>query len=1173
MGYKNIIFDVGGVLLSYRWLGIIMETIPDEGEARAFARRLFDDPLWLEFDIELRPFDDVVEDYVRKYPEDEEHIRYVLGHLERMPLPRKRTWEKIHDLKRAGYSLYLLSNYSSRMFHAHTDGLPFLDDMDGHIISYEVHQLKPDKEIYESLFKKYSLDPSECFFFDDRQENVDSGRLCGMEGRVIHSEELLLGYLDRLLAKDGISNVFHDTSFTPEERITWLLSRMTVEEKIILYSHPEQGVGRFGVEGFVLGGEASHGVDARNDQNGIINADITTSFPNPIGMSSSWDLELIGEAGRITGTEARASFLKHRKTGLSRWAPTIDMERDPRWGRNEEGYGEDPCLTAINASAFIKGMRGEDPNYIRCASTLKHYYANNVEDDRMTANSSIGMRDKFEYYLPPFMQAIEKAGAVGIMTAYNKVNGIPEMTDPEIKTLLKERYGLIHAVSDGFALVRLKAFHHEYGTLAECLAASVKAGVDCMNEKPEEVEKALRDAVDLSLLSEKDLDEALKNIFMVWMKLGVYDPPEDCPFNEISSADTDTEDSRDICRRLSEESVVLLENKNNVLPLSKDNAGKISFIGPQTDEWQKDWYGGIPPFRHTVYDGVSSVLNRECNCLNGLDKFRIYTDGKPWVIGDDGSISLDGEDEGDLFYITDWGEGFHTIRSVSTDKYVQSVFYGTDGKDGNPGRANRGLLRADREDVFDWFTTCRFYIKYSDNDTVEITDRFEKRVAVTDEGKVKADDTLHPVNIRLEKISDGIEEAKLASESSDIIVLVLGCNPLIPAREDYDRTCMGLPPSQQKILDSFADSGKTVIVVLLSNYPYTFNGAEKKVDAMLLSATGSEYMGDAVAAALFGDISPAGRLVQGWPVSESVLPDINDYRIIGSRTYRYVTKGWMYPFGYGLSYGDISYSDMTVSDDGDGCIRVNVGLENKGIRTTDEVVQIYAKADFTDEKLTDAGYGRRLIAFRRIKGLKPGESRIVEFLIEKKELQLFDVVTGQYFVYGGEYCIFAGHNAFSEAVQSYIHIKGQYFAERDLSCLVPVYACDNYNNVEFIKGCFGLTAASVQNGKAEAGLFFINSRLSRNASKVYLLIRSEDEGRVDIIWNGNTIAVWAGNTSSPGKEMTVYELPTERTVEPRHWPAYWTEVICDLDNTDRLQTGELSIRLSGDIRVLGIKCL
>ena len=1200
MKFKNIIFDVGGVLLSYRWLGIVMESEPDREKAKAFARRLFDDPLWLEFDIELRPFDDVLEDYVRKYPKDEKHIRYALGHLERMPIPRPKVWEKVHALKQAGYKLYLLSNYSSRMFHAHTDGLPFLDDMDGHIISYEVHQLKPYKEIYEALFERYSLDPAECFFFDDRQENVDGGRKCGMEGRTIYSEDVLLGYLDRLLAAGdetfslGISNKFHDASLPRKERIDWLLSQMSLEEKIIMYSHPECGVGRLGVEGFVLGGEAAHGIEARNDQNGIKGSDITTSFPNPIGMSSSWDKELIKEAGRITGTEARACFKRHRKTGLSRWAPTIDMERDPRWGRNEEGYGEDPYLTGANASAYIQGMQGDNPDYIRCGATLKHYYANNLEKDRFFTNSSVGLRDKYDYYLPAFRKAIKDAKALGVMTAYNKINGVPGMMDSEVQTLLKDKYGLTHAVSDGFAMVRLKDFHHEYGTLAECIAASVKAGVDSMSDKPEDVEKALRDALELSLLSEEELDDALRNILMVGMKLGIYDPDGMCPYDAISADDADTEEARNICRRLSEESLVLLENKDGVLPLDKDDGDKIAVVGPLADEWYKDWYAGVPPFKRTVREGMSSLLGREVCAHKGLDKFKIYAGDKAWHIDDDGFVVLSDSEEADLFYIEDWGEGYHTIRSVSGGKYVQSFFY--EAKEDS----DKGLLKADKDDVFDWFVTCRFHIEFEShilsvskgvesqgNGQAVIRDRFANRISVTSDGRLKADSTFsadaeskaddtQPVTkFRIEKAEDGIAEAMKVCDNADTAILVLGCNPLIPAREDFDRTSLALPSGQQKILDAFTVSDKKVVLVLLSNYPYTMNGAEKKADAVLLSSTGSEYMGDAVASALFGEVSPAGRLAQGWCVSEDVLPDINDYRIIGKRTYRFTSDGLMYPFGYGLSYGHIIYSDMKVSvNETSDTITIGLNIENKGEMVTDEVVQIYAGADFDDEKFTDAGYGRRLIGFERIKDIKPHEAREVMLNISTAGLQVYDVVSGDYIVYEGRYHIYAGHDALNEAVSSDVRINGQHFAERDLSCLTPVYACDDYENIEFVRGAFGMTAAAVQGKKDsddKAWLTFVQSRLPEETEKVTLLLKSERTGSVYILWNGMLATSWNGDTSSSEKPMRVYDLPSENTVMPDKWTAEWREIECPIKETPRIAFGKLQIKLSGDVKLLGIK--
>ncbi|MBR1523635.1 MAG: HAD-IA family hydrolase, partial [Lachnospiraceae bacterium] len=712
MRYKNIIFDIGGVLLSYRWMGLIMETIPDEEEAKAFSKRLFHDPLWLEFDIGLRPFDDIIEDYVKKYPADEEHIRYMLGHLERMPLPRPRVWDKMRELKEAGYKLYLLSNYSHRMFHTHTDGLPFFDYIDGGIISYEVHQLKPHREIYESLFSRYDLDPAECIFFDDRQDNVDGGRKCGMDGRVIYSEEVLLGYIDRLLAPDGISNRFHDPAVSRKDRINWLLSEMSLEEKIILYSHPEKGVGRLGVEGFVLGGEAAHGVEARNEQNGIYDPDVTTSFPNPIGMSSSWDPELIHEAGSVVGTEARAGWKRHRKTGLSRWAPTVDPERDPRWGRNEEGYGEDPLLTSVNAVSYIRGMQGDDPEYIKCGATLKHFYANNREVDRFFTNSSIGLRDKYEYYMPPFFAALDEGRALGVMTSYNKINGVPGMTNPEVKDLLKDKHGLIHAVCDGFAMVRLKDFHHEYGTLAECMTDSIKAGVDSMSDKPEDVEKAVRDALKLGVLSESGLDGALFNILMAGMKLGIYDPEGVCPYDSISGTDLDIKEAREICRRLSEESLVLLENKGDILPLDIKKGDNIALAGPLADEWLKDWYAGNPPFCHTVKEGLDLLLGKDIPVSMGLDTYKIVDGDKAWHIDDDSFLSMSSVDEGSLFYIEDWGESYHTIRSVAAGKYVQALFYDVEDDE-------KEVLKADKDDVFDWFVTCRFSISDLGNGNIE----------------------------------------------------------------------------------------------------------------------------------------------------------------------------------------------------------------------------------------------------------------------------------------------------------------------------------------------------------------------------------------------------------------------------------------------------------------------
>ena len=233
---------------------------------------------------------------------------------------------------------------------------------------------------------------------------------------------------------------FWDASLTDQERIDWLLKEMTVEEKLGYLASSSPDLPRLGIPGVSVGGEAAHGVEGRNDQNGLGKPDVTTSFPQPIGMSASWDPELIRQAGEITGTEARVVWHRHEGHGLSRWAPTVDLERDPRWGRNEEGYGEDPVLTGKMAGAYIRGMQGDDPKYLRCAATLKHFYGNNTEVGRGWKNSSIDPRNKYELYLEPFRRCIEDGGAEGIMTAYNKINGTIGILNPEVTDILKKQY-------------------------------------------------------------------------------------------------------------------------------------------------------------------------------------------------------------------------------------------------------------------------------------------------------------------------------------------------------------------------------------------------------------------------------------------------------------------------------------------------------------------------------------------------------------------------------------------------------------------------------------------------------------------------------------------------------------------------------------------------------------
>ena len=323
-----------------------------------------------------------------------------------------------------------------------------------------------------------------------------------------------------------------DRHLPMEERIDWLLAHMTLEDKLDCMS--SRGSYSEGAQApiYALGGEAAHGVQGRNDQGKISPPDITTSFPQPIGLSATWDPDLLKEAGKAVGREARVIHKRKPESGgLVRWAPTIDLERDPRWGRNEEAYGEDAVLTAETAGAYVRGMRGDDPFYIRTAALLKHFYANNTEDGRGFKNATITPRNREELYLEPFRRVIEESGAVGVMTAYNKINGLPGVLNPEVKKILKEKYGALYCVGDGGAMALVRNLHHYTGNHSDTLAKALHAGVDNMLDDAALVRESAKEALELSLITEKDLDESLRASMRVRIRLGLYDREPCCPYD------------------------------------------------------------------------------------------------------------------------------------------------------------------------------------------------------------------------------------------------------------------------------------------------------------------------------------------------------------------------------------------------------------------------------------------------------------------------------------------------------------------------------------------------------------------------------------------------------------------------------------------------------------------
>lgn len=978
---------------------------------------------------------------------------------------------------------------------------------------------------------------------------------------------------------------FWDASLPIEKRLDWLLAEMTLEEKLASLASRAHDLERLGIPDMSVGGEAAHGVEARNDQNGLGEPEKTTSFPQPIGMSATWDRELIRQAGAVTGTEARVIWHRHPGGGLSRWAPTIDLERDPRWGRTEEGYGEDPMLTGEMSSAYIQGMQGDDPGYLRIAATLKHFYGNNTEEGRGWKNSSIDPRNRYELYLDPFRRAIEKGGAEAVMTSYNKINGIPGMLNPEVKDILKEKYGLRHAVCDGGAMELVADLHHTFGLHAQTLAASLKAGVDAMSDDPTVVEQAAKEAWELGLLSMEDIDNALRNIFRTKLRLGIYDADPQNPYDRVTEADINSEEHQEICRQVSRESVVLLKNEGEMLPLDPQS-GDIALIGPLGDAWYQDWYCGEPCRRTTLRQGIEKLLGTSVSFEEGLDHIRFMYEDKGIAVDEGGALYL--SEEPDLFIKEDWGEGSFTFRCKRTGRYMNTRFYPEKVRPEDMGR-----VAADMDVPFDWFVMEIFHLEEQQDGSVILTNRFDAPVLLGEDGglwtmrggeKVGSSVGLdiasgtaaekglrmQEIRFRIETAVSGTEQAVQLAKEKKNVILALGCNSMINAKEEIDRTTIALPPVQEALMERVYEANPNVTLVLLCNYPYAIGPAKEKLPAILWSATGSQDMGEAVAETIFGINAPAGRLNMTWYQSDDQLPDIDDYDIIkGKRTYRYFDQEVVYPFGHGLTYSEFSYSDLKAELSDRVKMRISFTVTNTGERVSDEVAQIYGTAPASRVKKPL----KQLLGFERLKAVKPGESRRVEFLIPIEEFRFFDVISRTLMVEEGCYTIYAGASSADQALTAQIFLPGSKPGLRDMSQKTGAEFYDDYENMVLTRGQFGYTAAEPISPDKEGSLRYGDCLIGPGAKTIYLHMISEGGCRLEILLDGQRVGSWQGNTRTytqkprfiMGRKMEQEAIEREKT-----WKPVYADVKIPLVSGQVVQNGgeekgsELEIRIHGD---------
>ena len=786
--------------------------------------------------------------------------------------------------------------------------------------------------------------------------------------------------------------------------------------------------------------EAAHGVQARHDQSFDLGLPAnTTVFPNPIGMAASFDKKLMHRIGDVVGTEMRSLLNEYRHNGLLGLAPTVDMERDPRWGRNEEAYGEDPHLTSRMAGKYILGMAGDDDTYVRCGATLKHFYANNYEKERYTADSVLPEDLKEDYYLRVFKEIIEYASPLSVMTSYNKINGTTATFNPEVKTLLR-KWGVPLIMSDAFTLFFSVNAQHTAKDFSEAIRKAYDAGVDLFLEDVKNEPPAMKEAIEKGIVTEADIDTALTNRLTVYSIFGLMeedlliefienenpvDPVsgEPIPFvsskafprSEYNNSKVDTEENRALSREAQAKSTVLLKN-NGMLPLrdisdtslnnDSNTSPKIFAFGPMVDEAPIDWYSGLPSHKVTLNEALNQTLTVSDNektfslASDLIPRIKIKLSAKKYAGLKDSKLVPVAKKDAEIFKIMLWDDTQITLKSESTGKYLTSILPDVKivnveneedmiAEDTNTSDNDLNLY-ATADAPFSWSVNEAFQMIDSKGEVIRFdlsdldsnldfwTNKNISGIKNVDGSLNLSFETVDSVTDIFERV---VEEAHLSNNTN--ILACFGLHPIVNCKEERDRDSIELPPFQRVVLRIIRKNFKNICLILLANAPLAILEEDEapEVRSILWTALGSEELGNGILDIISGEISPSGRLPQTWYRGDYQLPDINDYDIRkNNMTYLYMKDNPLYRFGYGLTYSKF----VCRFDDKEN----KIFIKNIGGVASDYVIQIYQSPENKLYIYGNDRYGKdingkkipigsRLIAFERVYFIIPGEERII----------------------------------------------------------------------------------------------------------------------------------------------------------------------------------------------------
>jgi beta-glucosidase len=810
---------------------------------------------------------------------------------------------------------------------------------------------------------------------------------------------------------------FQNPDLPIDQRVDDLVSRLTLPEKVSQMLNNSPAIDRLGIPAYNWWNEALHGV-ARTSLK-------TTVFPQAIGMAATFDKDAMLQMATITSDEARAvhqEFVRRGERGiyqgLTFWTPNINIFRDPRWGRGQETYGEDPYLTGQMGSALVKGFQGDDPKYLKVTACAKHFAVHSgPESLRHVYNAKISDYDLWDTYLPAFRDLIVDAKVAGVMCAYNAYASQPCCgSDILMTNILYKKWnfkGYVTSDCDG-----LNDFWQNHKTDPDAATAAANAvlhgtDIECATGKLFTY-NSLLESVQKKLITEQQLDVSVKRLYKIRFQLGMFDPVERVKYAQIPMSVVESAPHQAHALKMARESVVLLKNEKNTLPLRK-NLKKIAVLGPNADNEsvQLGNYNGFPTDIVTPLEGIKAKLGQgtEVTYVQGVD-YASNTVYEPLDINK--NFSYNGQ------------RGFHAEYFKGTN--LEGTPVATRQEDG----LNRYLANVKME-IVPGLPSENISARYVTTFTPEKTEQLALQITGDDGYRLFVDNKLvmdfwnghgvstneHILNVTAgQKIDLKIEYVQNVSRTilkftgahivpmnaanilakvkdADAIIFVGGISPKlegeemnvkVPGFSGGDRTSIALPTVQTDLMKVLHTTGKPVVFVMMTGSAIATPWEAANLPAIVNSWYGGQAAGTALADVLFGDYNPSGRLPVTFYKSESQLPAFDNYSMEG-RTYRYFKGAPLYPFGHGLSYTSFKYSNLKVlSKPQTGKpITVSVDVQNTGQRAGDEVVQLYVKHPGAQGRVAL----HALEGFRRI-SLPVGAKKTVQFTLTPRQLSRLD---------------------------------------------------------------------------------------------------------------------------------------------------------------------------------------